>query len=166
MRSQKSITLVPGRVEVHDLSDTREAAQSDLPLTMSEVLSALEVSEANAVGTNYQLVLELPEDTTAARAVTDRLLRSPNGITPPGTGLQGGSVNLFLKQPNGLRITVQMEPRLNDPDTRSLWAACNCHASVAEVPTVDDLSRLFSRGYEVLTHVLQSAFGTRRGRAR
>lgn len=165
MRSQKTITLSPTRIEVHDLSGAPFAQDSDLPLTTVSLMHALALEDVSAVGTNFQMVIELPEGKTAGREIVSRLLRDSNRFAPPGVPISGSGVHLFFGESEEPRYTIQIEPRANDLTTRNLWIAANCQVEVSQMPDVEELSNIFARAVGVMTQVVGRVFFERAGGA-
>jgi hypothetical protein len=158
MRSQKTISLSPIRIEVHDRSGNRDLENAQIPETMVALANALHIHRIKAIGTNWEVMLKLQEGDHASAAIAEKLLQQDTSFLLQNMRLIGGAVRVFLADPSGVVYTLAIEPRAQNPLTDELWITCNANLTSPEDLSIERLKEMFQQSYHLLFKVLESLF--------
>jgi len=157
MRSQKSVTVSPQRLEVHDLSGRQNLVDTGLAELAARLFDILAIGTTTALGFNYEMAMELDAGQRASQVIADRLIAQQALLVPEGVEAIGGGVKLFLRGINAT-YTIAIEPRQNDINTPLVWSACNCNTGNGEIPDVPELQEQLQHGLNLQLHVIQTTF--------
>lgn len=159
MKSQKTISISPVRIEVHDRSGELDLERARIPETMVALANALPIGSIKAIGANWEVVFKSQEGVTASAAIAAKLLRQDTtGFLPQDMNLIGGGARLFLSDASGVVYTLAIEPRLQNPQTDELWLTCNANLANPESLTVELLKDMFQQSFRLLFNVKESLF--------
>src|SRR5260221_3448792 len=154
MRSQKTVTFSPMRIEAHDRSGKEDLTETKLPELFSAVMRALEV-DVQVVGSSIEASFR---GQRPASAIIGEKVLLPNGpYVPEGMTLTGGSARLYLArgEPSTATYTLAIEPRGQDVKTSEIWMSCNAQVFISEVPSVEQLYELLNDCVRTLWDVKQ-----------
>ncbi len=157
MRSQKSISLSPVRIEVHDRSGELDFEHARIPETTIAVANALHIQAIKAIGANWEVVIELPEG-TASSVIANKLLQQNTSILLEGMKLTGGGARLYISGPSDITYTLAIEPRAQKALTNELWMTCNANFNNPVVLSIELLKDMFQQSYRLLFKVQESLF--------
>jgi hypothetical protein len=158
MKSQKTISISQVRIEVHDRSGELDLEHGRIPETMIALVNALHFEDSKAIGANWEVIIKLPEGTTASAEIAEKLLQQNTSFLPQNMRLVGGAARLFLSDPSGVEYTLAIEPRAQNPQTDELWMTCNASRTSPEALTIDLLKEMFQQSYHLLFEVKESLF--------
>ena len=158
MRSQKTISLSPVRIEVHDRSGEPDLERARLPETMVALADALHIERVKAIGANWEIVFKSPEGISASTEIAEKLLRPDKSFLPQNMTPIGGAARLFLSGPSDVMYTLAIEPRGQNPATEELWISCNANLTSPEALSIDLLRKMFRQSYDLLFEVKESLF--------
>src|SRR5260370_12359696 len=91
MKSQKTVSLSPLRIEVHDRSGEPDLEGARIPETMVVLANALHIGPIKAIGTNWEVSFKSLEGTPASAAIAEKLLQQDTSFLPQNMRLIGGS---------------------------------------------------------------------------
>jgi hypothetical protein len=158
MKSQKTISLSPVRIEVHDRSGNRDPESTQIPETMVALANALHIHRVKAIGANWEVMLTLQEGVLASKEVAEKLLQQGTSFLPQNMELIGGTARMFLSGSSGVVYTLAIEPRLQNPQTNELWMTCNANHPSLEALSIELLKEMFRQSYQLLFKVQESLF--------
>jgi len=158
MRSQKTISLSPLRIEVHDRSGNADLEKAKIPDTIVALASAFHIERINAVGANWEVVFKSPGEISASAAIAKRLLQQDTSFLPQNIRPIGGAVRMFLSDDAGVLYTLVIEPRGLNALTDDLWMSCNAHVTISENLSIELLKEIFQQSYNLLLKVKESLF--------
>jgi|GEM_PF-3172054 hypothetical protein len=159
MKSQKSVTINPGRLEVHDRSGVLAPDQSDLAATTAEVVRILGITGSKSIGANYELLFSAPTGQTAARYIADTLFPSGLGMLPEGLKLVGGQARFVLERDVDTSHILAVEPRAMDPATTKVWVLCNTEFKGQNANAPETFATLLRYGHDLVNHVQKHLIG-------
>lgn len=158
MKSQKTVSLGPLRVEVHDRSGNIDPEGAKIPKTAIVLVDALNIKDISAIGANWEVVFKSPEGISAAVAVTEKLLQQNHSFLPKNISPVGGAVRMFLSDDSGVMYTLVVEPRGQNVQTNDLFMSCNAHVANPESISLELLKEIFQQSYDLLLKVKASLF--------
>lgn len=158
MKSQKTISLSPVRIEVHDRSGELDLERARIPETMIALVNTLHIEHIKAIGANWEVMIKLSEGTSASAEIAEKLLQQNSSFLPQNMKLTGGAARLFLSDPSGVVYTLALEPRAQNPLADELWITCNANRTSFEALTIDLLKEMFQQSYDLLFEVKESLF--------
>ncbi len=161
MRSQKTVSISPVRIEVHDRSGNRDLESAQIPETMFALANALHIGPIKAIGANWEVVFKSREGVTASATVAEKLLRQDTSFLPPDMKLIGGAARVFLSGSSDVVYVLAIEPRLQNPQTDDLWLTCNANLTSPESYSIELLKDMFQQSYHLLFEVKESLFPAR-----
>ncbi len=157
MRSQKTISLSPVRIEVHDRSGELDFKKGRIPETMFALANALHIQAIKAIGANWEVVIELPEG-TASSVIANKLLQQNTSILLEGMKLTGGGARLYISGPSDITYTLAIDPRAQKPLANELWMTCNANLNNPVVLSIELLKDMFQQSYRLLFKVQETLF--------
>lgn len=159
MKSQKTISISPVRIEVHDRSGDLDLEKAQIPEMMVALANALHIKRIKAIGANWEVVFKSREGVTASTAVAEKLLRQDTmSFLPQDMKLIGGAARVFLSGPSDVMYVLAIEPRLQNPQTDELWLTCNANLASPESLTIELLKDMFQQSFHLLFEVKESLF--------
>ncbi len=158
MRSQKTISLSPLRLEVHDRSGESDLEKTRIPETMFALANALPFGRIKAIGANWEVTFKSLEGIPASTEIAKKLFREDTSFLPQNMNPIGGAARLFLSDDSGVVYTLVIEPRGQNPATEELWMSCNAQAANLEALSIDLLKEMFQQSYNLLFAVKESLF--------
>jgi hypothetical protein len=158
MKSQKTVSLGPLRIEVHDRSGKIDLEGAKIPKTAVVLVDALSIKDIGAVGANWEIVFKSPEGISAGVAIAEKLLYQNTSFLPNNISPIGGGVRLFLSDDSGVMYTLAVEPRGQNVQTNDLWMSCNAHVANPENLSIGLLKDVFQQSYNLLLKVKESLF--------
>lgn len=160
MRSQKTISLSPLRIEVHDRSGDEGLENAQIPETMLALANALQIGRIKAIGTNREVTFKSPRAIPASAAIAEKLLQQDTSFLPQNMKFIGGAARMFLSDPSGVAYTLAIEPRGQNPLTDDLWMSCNGSLINPESLSLELLKEMFQQSYRLLFEMKASLFPT------
>ncbi len=158
MRSQKTISLSPLRIEVHDRSGEADFERARIPETMLALANALHIGRIKAIGANWEVMFKSAEGVPASREIAEKLLQQDMSFLPQNMAPIGGAARLFLSDPSGEVYTLAIEPRGQNALTDELWMFCNANVNNPEALSIELLRAMFQQSYDLLFEVKESLF--------
>jgi len=159
MKSQKTISISPVRIEVHDRSGNRDLESAQIPEMMFALANALHIERIKAIGANWEVMFKSLEGVTASAAVAEKLLRQDTtSFLPQDMKLIGGAARVFLSGPSDVVYVLAIEPRLQNPQTDELWLTCNANLTSPESLSIELLKDMFQQSFRLLFEVKESLF--------
>jgi hypothetical protein len=160
MKSQKTISISPLRIEAHDRSGEPDLERARIPETIFALANALHIGSIKAIGANWEVVFKSREGVTAGAAVAEKLLRQdPTGFLPQNMNLIGAAARVFLTDPSsGIGYTVAIEPRAQNPLSDEMWMTCNANLTSPEALSIELLKEMFQQSFRLLFEVKESLF--------
>lgn len=158
MKSQKTVSLGPLRVEVHDRSGNTDLEKAKIPKTAVVLVDVLNIKRISAIGANWEVVFKSPGGISASAAIADRLLQQNTSFLPSNVSPVGGAARMFLSDDAGVIYTLVIEPRGQNVQTNELWMSCNAHIANPETLSVELLTDVFQQSYNLLLKVKESLF--------
>jgi hypothetical protein len=156
MRSQKSVSISPQRLEVHHVSDRQDLENSKVSNLALGLATELNIGAVSAVGFNYEITFNLPDGERAGATIADKLLKLEPDILPLGARSLGGGARIFFEQ-NNQYFTIVIEPQGGDLQTQTVWIAANCNRNVDNLPDVQALTDDFVECFETVRSVVSRA---------
>ncbi len=159
MRSQKTISLSPVRIEVHDRSGETDVEKTKIPETMFALADALPIGLIKAIGANWEVTFKSLEGIPASTEIAKKLFREDTSFLPQKMNLIGGTARLLLSDDSGVVVyTLAIEPRGQNPTTEDLWMSCNATINNPEALSIEVLKAMFQQSYDLLFEVKKSLF--------
>jgi hypothetical protein len=158
MRSQKTISLSPLRIEVHDRSGEANLEKGRIPETMVALANALHIGRIKAIGTNWEVLFKSQEKVPASVTIAEKLLLQDISFLPQNMKPIGGSVQMFLTDPSDVVYMLAIEPRGQNALTDELRMLCNANINTPEALSVELLKKMFQHSYHLLFDVKKSLF--------
>ncbi len=158
MKSQKTVSLGPLRVEVHDRSGNSDLERAKIPKTAVVLADVLNIKRITAIGANWEVVFKSPEGISAAASVAEKLLHKNTSFLPPNITPVGGAVRMFLSDDSGVTYILVIEPRGQNAQTNDLWMSCNAQVANPESLSLELLKDVFQQSYGLLLKVKESLF--------
>jgi len=158
MRSQKTISLSPVRIEVHDRSGNQDLESAQIPETIVALAKALNIKRIKAIGANWDVIFKLQEGAIASKEIAEKFLQQDFSFLPQNMELIGGAARMFLSGPFGVVYTLGIEPRFQNPQTDELWMTCNASLTSPETLSIEMLKEMFQQSYNLIVKVHESRF--------
>jgi len=158
MRSQKTISISPVRIEVHDRSGSNDLEHARIPETMVALATAIQIKRIKAIGANWEVMVKLPEGVLASKEIAEKLLQQDTSFLPQNMELIGGTARMFLSGPSSVVYTLAIEPRLLNPEADELWITCNANLTSPEALSIELLKDIFQQSYHLLFRFQESCF--------
>src|SRR6266700_2813784 len=140
MKSQKTISLSPLRIEVHDRSGEPDLEKRRIPETMFALANALSIGRIKAIGANWEIMFKTLSGSPASKEIEEKLLLQDKSFLPKNLKPIGGAARLFLS------------------DLYDLWMSCNANRPIPEDLTLDSLREIYQQSYDLLFKVKETLF--------
>ncbi len=162
MKSQKTISLSPLRIEVHDRSGEPDLEKRRIPETMFALANALSIGRIKAIGANWEIMFKTLSGSPASKEIEEKLLLQDKSFLPKNLKPIGGAARLFLSDLSDLSgivvYTLAIEPRGQDPLIDDLWMSCNANRPNPEELSLDLLREMYQQSYDLLFKVKETLF--------